>query len=76
MRTFEQVRVKVCGSKVQHPGPGDARRALNRLRQPPTVYGIYRCPFADDGHWHVGHVPSMEALRVIADAIRGRLPTE
>lgn len=32
----------------------------------------YRCPFTltEDGHWHVGHVPTMTTVEAIARTIR------
>lgn len=37
--------------------------------------GPYRCPVhanERDRHWHIGHVPSVDGLQSIADAIRER----
>lgn len=55
-------------------GHGRARRVAAELddRRPkgePHI-GCYRCPLCSG--YHVGHVPSIEGLQSIADAIRAR----
>lgn len=77
--TAEEIRERVCGTKVRHRLEQHARVHLEDLQarhpdaDPP--FGIYPCPFAGARrHWHVGHVPSLEALEAIALVIRGLDP--
>lgn len=61
----EQVRSRSCESKNAYSMEGARTVAA-------TAGGIvraYRCPFLRS-HWHVGHVPTVEKLTEIADAIR------
>jgi hypothetical protein len=68
----DQIRAKVCGDKLRYAWPSQARRAARMLeRQHGGRFAGYRCPFSDDRHWHVGHVPSMASLESIARVIRG-----
>jgi hypothetical protein len=63
----------VCGAKERLPGPSAARRAARRVtaaRGQPVW--AYRCPFGDDRHWHIDHVPSISFLRRLALVIRAR----
>lgn len=61
------VRDRACTSKAA------MSRRTARLRAD-TLEGAwaYRCPFTSPRtrHWHVGHVPSIESLQTVADAIR------
>lgn len=59
-------------------GRDAARRVCEEARRVGNHLQAYRCPFFEDGHWHVGHVPSMASVDLIARAIRdlsGNLPT-
>ncbi len=53
--------------------------ARQRRQGKDVAVSAYRCPFSSkDHHWHVGHVPSIETVASIADAVRdlhGNLPT-
>lgn len=72
-QSADQVRQRVCGDKVRHGGPSQARIHARRLtRESSAPYSVYRCPFCHT--WHVGHVPSMEALEALARVIRGLDP--
>lgn len=68
-KTAEQIRADVCGDKVRHAGPRDARMHAVRLGRP---LAPYRCPFCQK--WHVGHPPSVEGMKAIARVIRGLAP--
>jgi hypothetical protein len=48
----------------------DEAQRLNRRNPQDTPAGPYRCPSCRS--YHVGHVPSMESLQSIAEAIRAR----
>lgn len=75
MTTAEQVVARVCGQKRRYHDPRDARRDAEHLtRKEHVPIGWYRCPFGDDRHWHVGHVPSLHGLQQIARVIRGLPP--
>lgn len=75
--TEADVRRRVCGNKRRHPTRRDAREHADRLNRETgaAVYSPYPCPFADDGHWHAGHIPSLEALEATARVMRGLPPT-
>lgn len=71
-KTAEQIRADVCGDKVAHVGPKDARDHAARMRAKGGPCSAYRCPFC--GSWHVGHPPSVEGMKAIARVIRGLKP--
>lgn len=78
-RTADDIRDRVCGSKIRHRNQAEARAHQQHLADeaPAGTFGIYPCPFSDDRrHWHAGHVPSLEALQAIARVMRGLPPTE
>lgn len=64
---FAAVKATACESKIGH-GKDIARRIAEHHRAEGDLVGAYRCPFCH--LWHVGHVPSLESLQLIADAIR------
>lgn len=66
---FAAVKERACGNKIPH-SRDTARRIAEHHRAEGDLVGAYRCPFCPGKHWHVGHVPSMESLQQIADAIR------
>lgn len=64
----ESIRTKACIGKKsanQRKARAEAERASAETGE---TIRAYRCPFC--GWWHVGHVPSMEALAGIALAVR------
>jgi len=60
-----------CAGKVPL-GKRAARSIAEQARREGNRVTAYRCPWAEDGHWHTGHVPSMQRVEQIADAIRQR----
>jgi hypothetical protein len=62
---------RACAGKVAHRSARAARHHVDSLlaADPTVAVGPYRCPFC--GAWHVGHVPSIESLALIAAAVRG-----
>lgn len=65
---WQRVVANACTRKVAYDDPADARRALGADR----VHRVYRCPFSEQRHWHIGRVPDMKTLRGLASAIRAR----
>lgn len=68
-----RIKAKACDGKVRFGHPDTARAAAADVeRDHPGNDGhpasAYRCSFCR--RWHVGHVPSIEGLQGIADAIR------
>lgn len=66
---------RACRSRPRFDDPAAARAVAWRVRnRTMRLVRAHRCPFDDDAdrHWHVGHVPSLPALRRVAAAIRSR----
>jgi len=68
---------RVCEAKYRYGDPGGAWRAARAVRwRTGSAVRAYRCPFSGGtramAHWHIGHVPSIDSLRVVAAAIRVR----
>lgn len=68
---------RVCGAKHRFDDPGRAWQAARAVRRRTgSAVRAYRCPFSGGtraaAHWHIGHVPSVDSLRVVAAAIRIR----
>lgn len=65
LREAEEIRGWACGRK----------KAYGRVAAQGTASDMgggvrgYRCPFGGE-HWHVGHVPEVEAVERIATAVR------
>lgn len=65
---------------LEKKGQGEkaARARVRRYRGEGHEATAYRCPFSPaDHHWHVGHVPSIESIARLQDAVRdlhGNLP--
>jgi hypothetical protein len=67
---YLRVRERTCDRKIRY-GPRLARSTAARMRGQGENVSAYRCPFsAPETHWHVGHMPSMESLQELADAVR------
>lgn len=64
-------RAKGCVGKTCY-GQRLARVVAERLRAEGVAVTAYRCPWGETPHWHLGHVPSIDRLHEIADAIRAR----
>lgn len=60
---------KGCAGKIRY-GVQLSHTIAERLRARGRAVTAYRCPWC--GSWHLGHVPSIDRLREIADAIRAR----
>lgn len=62
-----------CKHKRRYRCHDDALAALAEVRDRRGDEGLaaYRCPFGPRRHWHLGHVPSLEALKSVAREIRG-----
>lgn len=61
------VKERVCGEKSRM-GRHAAMSLAQHLRARGKRIGAYHCPFCRC--WHVGHIPSMESVSRIAQAIR------
>lgn len=63
----QAVIARTCGGKRSY-GARNARLVAERRRREGDKVSPYRCFYC--GAWHIGHVPSYEGLRRIAEAIR------
>lgn len=61
----EEIRDWACGRKKQF----GMRVAQDTAVAMGPGLRAYRCPFGGE-HWHVGHVPPVEAVQRIATAVR------
>lgn len=71
---YQAIVERACGDKQRY-GWRTARDIAADRRASGDDISAYRCPFNhdDDGgqpHWHLGHVPSMESVHDVVDAIR------
>lgn len=67
---LDLLRTKVCVPKIRY-GKASARAVANRQSQERRRrLSHYHCPFCDS--YHVGHVASIEWLRVLAATLRSR----
>lgn len=65
----DAVRQRTCGDKRRYRTRWGARHAAERRSQASgDTIRAYRCPFCPS--FHIGHVPSMESLEALAEAIR------
>lgn len=73
----DDVVARACLSKSRYHTRRFAERIAQRARAQGEHVNVYRCPFAarGDGHYHVGHPPGVDSMRVLADAIRRRPAT-
>lgn len=63
------IETRCCAGKKRYGA--NAARDIAAARSTSTIrISPYRCPFCEG--WHVGHTPSMESVRTIAEAIRER----
>lgn len=69
---LEAVRQKACVPKQRYGARAAREVADARNRGSDVVYQAYRCPFADDDHWHVGHRLSWSAVERLAALLRHR----
>jgi hypothetical protein len=66
----ERVRTVSCTAKLRY-SRATARAVAKDLSTPERSLAAYRCAFDhEDGHWHVGRVPSMRTIADVAAAIR------
>jgi hypothetical protein len=79
-----ELRYQTCSRKVPL-GRAAAMHLAADLRAGGERMTAYRCPFAledgagddeDEGHWHIGHVPSMRSLHRLARYLRQRHASE
>lgn len=66
---LDALQARMCDGKTAM-GAKAARECAQRMRSEGHRVSPYRCCFCED--WHVGHVPSMTTVELIADAIRQR----
>ncbi len=79
----QRTRQRVCTEKARYDDRAAAFEAVRWIRRrqrraglghDPTLHA-YRCPFSGaEEHFHVGHPPSLESMKKIADAIRDLEP--
>lgn len=69
--TWRELEARTCKAKHPFTGAGDAHEAARRARaRGEATVRAYPCPWC--ARYHVGHLPSLDALERLAAALRAR----